>query len=108
MDGTDSTDGNGNTYFHFEATHAQLYGAEVDIDIHPHPLDWLHFENSLSLLYGVNKGVSGITVSDQEKYLPFTPPAHTHSELRANINSKKKSACLTGLYIKVGVDWYDK
>jgi iron complex outermembrane receptor protein len=96
----------GNTVFQFQAAHAQLYGAEANLDIHPHPLDWLHFENSVSIVYGINKGVSGIPVSDSAKYLPFIPPLHTNSELRANV--KRKFTHFSALYVKVGMQWYDK
>ena len=34
--------------FRYFATDANLLGGEISIDIHPHPLDWLHFENSFS------------------------------------------------------------
>jgi len=78
-DGRDSTDSHGNTYFQFQAAHAQIYGGEVDVDIHVR--DWLHFENSLSLINGLNKGVPGVPTTDSAKYLPFIPPAHTHTEL---------------------------
>ena len=38
--------------FAFRQKDAHLYGAEFNIDIHPHPLDWLHVENSVSLIRG--------------------------------------------------------
>ena len=104
--GGDSTDGHGNTFFKYQAAQAKLYGAEANLDIHPHPLDWLHFENSVSIVYAVNKGVPGIPVSDSAKYLPFIPPLHTLSDLRANI--KKKFSHFSSLYVKVGMEWYDK
>jgi iron complex outermembrane recepter protein len=80
--GADSVVQSGYQTFQFVAAGARLYGGEADIDIHPHPLDWLHFENSLSIVYGVNKGVNGIAPGDSAKYLPFIPPLHTLSELR--------------------------
>jgi iron complex outermembrane receptor protein len=60
--------------------HAVVKGGEFLLDFHPHPFDWLHFENSFSFVDAVNK--SG---SDSSRYLPFTPPARYQSELRANI-----------------------
>ena len=103
-EGQDSLDSKGNEFFQFQAAEAELYGGEASIDIHPHPYDWLHFENSLSVVYAVNKGVPGIPVNDSSKYLPFIPPIHTRSELRANI--KKKYPHFSGLYIKVDMEWY--
>lgn len=61
---------------------AQLYGSEITFDIHPHPLDWLHFENSFSFVIGENKTQEN---SDSAKYLPFIPAPRLQSELRANI-----------------------
>ena len=90
--------------FQFQAAKAHLYGGELSIDIHPHPWDWLHFENSLSLVYGNNEGVNGQKISDSAKYLPFIPPLHTFSELRANI--KKVSSAIVNAFVKVQLEYY--
>jgi len=89
--------------FQFKQSRAKLYGGELSVDIHPHPLDWLHFENSFSLVYGINKG-SGEKIADGSKYLPFIPPLHTISELRANI--KKVSSSFKNAFIKVQLEIY--
>ncbi len=102
--GQDSIIVPGNQTFQFEESNAQLYGGEASIDIHPHPLDWLHFENSVSVIYAINKGVNGVSPPDSAKYLPFIPPLHTNSELRAHI--KTKATHFTSLYIKVGMEYY--
>ncbi|GAB2828090.1 TonB-dependent receptor [Ferruginibacter profundus] len=104
--GQDSVIVPGNETFQFQAAKAHLYGTEISVDLHPHPLDWLHFENSLSLVYGTNKGVSGKNLPDSAKYLPFIPPLHTFSELRANI--KPKSGAFTNLFAKMQFEWYAK
>jgi iron complex outermembrane receptor protein len=91
--------------FQFEAARAHLYGGELSIDIHPHPWDWLHFENSLSVVYGNNEGVKGQPkLSDSAKYLPFIPPLHTFSELRANI--KKVSPSIVNAFVKIQLEVY--
>ncbi len=91
--------------FQFQAARAHLYGGELSIDIHPHPWDWLHFENSLSVVYGNNEGVKGQPkLSDSAKYLPFIPPLHTFSELRANI--KKVSPSIVNAFVKVQLEVY--
>ncbi len=82
--GQDSVIVPGNRTFQFQAAHARLYGGELSLDIHPHPLDWLHFENSLSVVYAVNRGMNGMAPNDSERYLPFIPPLHGTSELRAD------------------------
>ncbi|MCW3092403.1 MAG: TonB-dependent receptor [Ferruginibacter sp.] len=91
--------------FQFQAAKAHLYGGEFSIDIHPHPLDWLHFENSLSLVYGNNEGINNQkSISDSAKYLPFIPPLHTFSELRANI--KKLSKGIGNAFVKMQLENY--
>ena len=97
-------DGNPYPVFKFRQTTAQLLGGEFGFDIHPHPLDWLHFENSVSYIYAVNKGGNGASITDSTKYLPLIPPLHTISELRADI--KKKVKCFSSIFIKAGVQWY--
>ena len=102
--GQDSIIVRGNQTYKFQQAEAQLYGWEASLDIHP--FDWLHFENSLSVVYALNKGGNGIQVTDSSKYLPFIPPLHTNSELRANIKSKNKY--VRSLYLKIGMEYYAK
>ncbi|AKQ47136.1 energy transducer TonB [Rufibacter radiotolerans] len=58
---------------------AYVYGGEFIIDIHPHPLDWLHLENSFSWVRSIQKDVP-----QDMKYLPFTPAPRLSSELRVS------------------------
>jgi len=104
--GKDSIIISGNQTFKFQQSQAELYGGEASIDIHPHPLDWLHFENAISVVYALNKGRNGVHVTDSSKYLPFIPPFHTNSELRANI--KKKFKHFSSVYAKIGMEHYAK
>jgi iron complex outermembrane recepter protein len=96
----------GNNYpvFKYQQTKAQLTGAEGRIDIHPHPLDWLHFENAVSLVYAENKGGKGIVVADDNKFLPFIPPVHTVSDLRAEF--RKKRGVFSDMFAKIGFQYY--
>jgi iron complex outermembrane receptor protein len=102
--GQDSVIKKGNQTFKFQQAKAQLYGWEADLDIHPY--DWLHFENSISATYAFNRGGSGIQVTDSSKYLPFIPPLHTNTELRANII--KMSKHLNSVYLKIGMEYYSR
>ena len=68
--------------FRYTSGDAALAGGEFSIDIHPHPLDWLHFENTFSY---VNSGLKN--QPDSMKYLPQTPPARWTTELRGNVKS---------------------
>ena len=102
--GQDSIVVSGNQTFKFQQTSAQLFGFEANIDIHPHPYDWLHFENSISAVYAVNRGGNGVTVTSGNRYLPSIPPLHTSTELR--INFKRKFGSFSSLYVKMGMDCY--
>ena len=96
--------GNNYSVYKFKQTKAQLFGGEARLDIHPHPLDWLHFENSVSLVYALNKGGNDAVINDSNKYLPFIPPLHTNSEIRAEF--RKKVACFSHSYLKIGMQYY--
>lgn len=87
--------------FKFRQTGARLIGGEVTVDIHPHPLDWLHFENAVSVVLADNTGGGGAHITDSTRYLPFIPPLHTTSELRADL--KKPLGRLAGIFVKLGV-----
>jgi iron complex outermembrane receptor protein len=103
--GNDSVIIKGTQTYQFQQSNAHLYGGEVSLDIHPHPLDWLHFQNSISLIYAENKGGNGAHITDSSKYLPFIPPLHFHSELRADV--KRKFNYFSAIYVQVGMDYYD-
>lgn len=80
--GGDSVIIEGYETFQYVASRAALRGGELFIDVHPHPLDWLHFENSLSFVWGENLQAR----TQEEKYLPLIAPLHTKTELRGNFN----------------------
>lgn len=96
--GQDSVIVPGYETFRYTASRAHLWGGEFSVDVHPHPLDWLHFENSLSFVLARNLGTAGHAISDDEKYLPFIPPLHGSSELRANFREWKG---LKNIFMKV-------
>ena len=53
--GLDSTvDLNGTllSAYQFDQQKANLAGIEITFDLHPHPLDWLHWQNSFSWVWG--------------------------------------------------------
>jgi iron complex outermembrane receptor protein len=65
--------------FQFDQQTAKLAGVELNFDIHPHPLDWLHIENSFSYVRGVF-----FDEIDGSRNIPYVPAARILSELRAN------------------------
>ena len=75
----------GNMAFKFDQRNASLSGFEAVIDIHPHPLDWLHFENTISFVRGrFREGIEG------NRNIPFMPAAHWVSEIRADFEGESK------------------
>ncbi|WP_300602203.1 TonB-dependent receptor [Niabella sp.] len=87
----------GVTAYKFTQQNARLYGLEATLDIHPHPLDWLHFENTFSWTRGLfTKAVDG---SDN---LPLIAPLRLLTELRAEFPTQLKS--LRNFYAKVEMD----
>ncbi len=77
----DSTD-----VYQYQQGKAALYGGELSIDIHPVPQ--LHFENSLSLVYGNLLSSPGKPVTDSTQYLPDIPPLRALSELQYDFTNK--------------------
>src|SRR5690606_40151654 len=90
--------------FKFRQTAARLYGGEVSLDIHPHPFDRIHFENSLSLVLAENTGGGGASISDSTKYLPLIPPLHLVSEIKYDL--RKQIGVFAHMFFKVGLQVY--
>jgi iron complex outermembrane receptor protein len=83
--------------FQYNQNNAKLSGLEASIDIHPHPLDWLHFNNTLSLVKGrFDEAVDG------SNRLPGIPAARYISEIKANFTKGQKTT--RNLYILVEMD----
>ncbi len=85
--------------YKFTQGNARLLGSEIYIDIHPHPLDWLHIENSFSFVQAVQ-----LNQPDSMKFLPFIPAAKYRGELKAQFKSLGK--LFNDVYIKFAVDYY--
>jgi iron complex outermembrane recepter protein len=85
--------------FKFAQGNAQLLGAEIYFDIHPHPLDWLHIENAFSFVQATQKNQS-----DSTKYLPFIPAAKYRCELKTQFKAINKR--FNNGYFKLSVDHY--
>lgn len=83
--------------FRFRQHNAGLYGTELNLDIHPHPLDWLHVENTFSYVRGQLS-----EEQDGSKNLPFIPAARLINELRADLLRKGKY--VRNLYAKIELD----
>ncbi len=84
--------------FRFSQQTAQLYGTELHVDVHPHPLDWLHFENTFT--YTRAQFTQEI---DGTKNVPFIPAARYVAELRGNFLPKGQR--LKNVYAMVSGDY---
>jgi iron complex outermembrane receptor protein len=84
--------------FRFDQQNAHLYGVEFNMDIHPHPLDWLHFENTFSLTRAkFNYAIDG------SKNVPGIPAARYLSQLKGNFLEKGNR--LRNLYVSLENDY---
>ena len=85
VDSLVNVNGNFIPAYKFGQHDAHLAGAEFLVDLHPHPLDWLHWQNTLSYVRGrFNEAIGGV------KDMPFIPATRWLSEVRAElVNSGK-------------------
>jgi iron complex outermembrane recepter protein len=58
------------------------------------------------VIYALNRGGNGIVITNGSKYLPFIPPLHTGTDLRANFS--RKLTHLRSFYIKMGMEYYSR
>jgi len=72
--GNPITDAQGNKTFQYEQAAAHLYGLEAAVTIHPENLRGFNFDNTLALVYGVNKKSAYAHAGIRGEYLPFIPP----------------------------------
>ncbi len=72
-----------NAVFEYIQDDAALYGGEVGLHLHPHPLDWLHFETSFETVTG--KKQSRSVGSD---YLPLIPANSWNNTIRMEFSIK--------------------
>ena len=87
--------------FKFTQGNAQLFGGEIFVDIHPHPFDWLHLENSFSYVRATQNNRA-----DNEKFLPFIPAPKYRGEIKAQF--KEVNNTFSEFYAKFSVDHYFK
>jgi iron complex outermembrane receptor protein len=87
--------------FKFTQGNAQLFGGEIFVDIHPHPFDWLHLENSFSYVRATQNNRP-----DNEKFLPFIPAPKYRGEIKTQF--KEVNNTFSEFYAKFSVDHYFK
>ncbi len=67
--------------FNYLQDNASLYGAELGIHLHPHPLDWLHISSSFETVTGKLKNGT---------YLPLIPANSIHTNFTFTISKNSK------------------
>jgi iron complex outermembrane receptor protein len=85
------------TAFKFDQTKAALTGLEATLDIHPHPLDWLHILNTFSIVSGQLR-----TPIEGNKYLPFIPASKLVTEFKGSFKNLTNN--IRNFYVKFEVD----
>jgi iron complex outermembrane receptor protein len=94
----DEESGNNLNVFEFRQHNSNLYGGEVNIDIHPHPLDWLHFQNTIAYTRALfTKQIEGT------KNIPLIPAARWVSELKGSFLTKGQF--VRNLYASIESDY---
>lgn len=96
--GSDSmvlADGNLIPAYKFGQRSAVLAGFELLLDLHPHPFDWLHWQNTVSYVRGkFDEAIEGT------KNVPFIPATRWLSELRAELLPRGKTLRNMSVYVE--------
>ena len=67
----------GNEVFKYVQNDARLYGGEAGFHLHPHPLDWLHYESSYEVVIGKQ---------ENGNFLPLIPAQSVLNTLRFELD----------------------
>ena len=68
-----------NAVFDYIQNDAKLYGGEIGLHFHPHPLDWLHYETSFETVTGKKQNGD---------YLPLIPANNWNNTIRTEFKIK--------------------
>lgn len=85
--------------YRYTSGKAKLIGGEIYLDWHPHPLDWLHIENSFAYVQ-----VTQSHKNKDQKYLPFIPAPHYRGGLKAEFGEIGKN--LSQVYLQFNLDYH--
>ncbi|HYC39442.1 MAG TPA: TonB-dependent receptor [Chitinophagaceae bacterium] len=83
--------------FRYNQKQAGLFGLELILDIHPHPLDWLHVENSLSWVRGKFS-----EAEDGSRNLPLIPAPRLMNEIEVDL--LKEGKLLRNVFARVELE----
>jgi len=66
-----------NNIYNYIQNNAKLYGGEIGVHFHPHPMDWLHIESSFETVTGKKQ---------QGNYLPLIPANNWNNTVRTEFD----------------------
>ncbi|SFN68395.1 iron complex outermembrane recepter protein [Bizionia echini] len=69
--------------YNYVQDNAALYGGEIGLHFHPHPLDWLHYESSFETVTGK---------LDSGDYLPLIPANSLNNTIRVEFDVKDSAS----------------
>lgn len=72
---------NQNPVYQYTQNDSKLYGGEIGLHIHPHPIDWLHFESTYETVIG--------KLSESDQYIPLIPANTLSNTVRVEFEGKK-------------------
>jgi iron complex outermembrane receptor protein len=75
-----------NQVYIYTQNNAGLYGGEFGFHLHPHPIDWLHFETSFETVTGKQNGGN---------YLPLIPANTLKNTVRIALQNKKETLSIS-------------
>ncbi|WP_417198753.1 TonB-dependent receptor [Bizionia sp.] len=73
---------NNTPVYNYVQDNSALYGGEIGLHFHPHPLDWLHYESSFETVTGK---------LDSGDYLPLIPANSINNTIRVEFDYKEET-----------------
>ncbi|MBG9377615.1 TonB-dependent receptor [Panacibacter sp. DH6] len=97
------TDAQGNKTYQYRQSSAWLYGAEFFASFHPRYIKGFVFDNSLSVVYGINTDEAVKGKGIQGAYLPLMPPLKWQSTIMQKIETGH--ALITTVSVKAELEY---
>lgn len=95
----------GNFTYQYKQGSAHLFGGEATWTLHPKSFRWLHFQQNVSVITGINTDETALKLLGVDaKYLPLIPPFRTASSLRIHLFQKKNY--LDDCFLKAELESY--
>ena len=85
------TDAQGNKTYKYQQASAQLYGIEAWLSLHPENRKGFSFDNSLAVVYGLNREKTYKNQGTGGEYLPLIPPLKLLSSVAQQFQTKSKT-----------------